>query len=282
MLGRAETGTMTARSDLLIRAAAAAAVVALSATDRAAAGPPFATDDPEPIPYQNFEFYTLTTGSAVRGDTSGVGPAWEFNYGIVPNGQVHIIAPMAFDAPTGGAAQFGYGDTELGFKYRLIDEDKNGVQPMIGVYPFLELPTGDASRGLSAGNLRAYFPVWIQKSFGDWTTYGGGGPWINHGDDTLNRDYWYFGWLLQRQVTKQLAIGAEIFHQTATVVFGGVDSGKATTGFNVGAIYDFDDHHHLLVSVGSGLQNASQTNLFSWYLGYQITGPLALLAEGRL
>jgi hypothetical protein len=57
-------------------------------------------------------------------------------------------------------------------------------------------------------------------------------------------------------------------------MFGGNDTGKATTGFNIGAIYDFDEHHHLLVSIGAGLQNASQTNLFSWYLGYQITGPL--------
>ena len=89
----------------------------------------------------------------------------------------------------------------------------------------------------------------------------------------LNRDYWFFGWLLQRQVTKQLAIGGEIFHQTATVVFGGIDSGAATTGFNIGAIYDFDEHNHLLASAGAGLQNASATNLFSWYIGYQITGP---------
>ena len=211
-----------------------------------------------------------------HGDTrrhSGVGPAWEFNYGLVPNGQVHIIAPLAFDSPAGGRSQFGYGDTELGFKYRFIDEDKNGSRPMIGVYPLVELPTGNASLGLGAGNMRAYFPLWIQKSFGDWTTYGGGGYWINHGDDTLNRDYWFFGWLLQRQVTKQLAIGGEIFHQTATVVFGGIDSGAATTGFNIGAIYDFDEHNHLLASAGAGLQNASATNLFSWYIGYQITGP---------
>ena len=84
-----------------------------------------------------------------------------------------------------------------------------------------------------------------------------------------------FGWLLQRQVTTQLAIGAEIFHQTATVAFGATNSvfTKPTTGFNFGAIYDFDQHNHLLVSVGAGLQNAPDTNLFSWYVGYQMTGP---------
>jgi hypothetical protein len=35
--------------------------------------------------------------------------------------------------------------------------------------------------------------------------------WINHGDDTANRDYWFFGWLLQRQVTKQLQSAAKYF-----------------------------------------------------------------------
>ncbi len=266
---------MAARVNVLLGVAAIAAALAVLAPGRASAGPPFVTDDPEPVPYQHFEFYTFSVGTAVRGDTAGEAPAWEFNYGLVPNGQVHIIAPLAFDSPAGSPAQSGYGDTELGFKYRFIDEDKNGARPMVGVYPLVELPSGDESRALGAGYIRAYFPLWIQKSFGDWTTYGGGGYWINQGDDTVNRDYWFFGWLLQRQVTKQLAIGGEIFHQTATLAFGATDSAftRPTTGFNIGAVYDFDDHNHLLVSAGAGLQNAPTTNLFSWYLGYQITGP---------
>jgi hypothetical protein len=264
-----------ARPGVCIRLAVSVALLAAFPATQTMAGPPFMTDDPEPVPYQHFEFYTLSLGTAVRGDTSGVGPAWEFNYGLVPNGQIHIIAPLSFDNPAGGPSHFGYGDTELGFKYRFVDEDKGGSRPMIGVYPFIEVPTGNERLGLGAGYTRAYFPVWIQKSFGDWTTYGGGGYWINHGDGTADRDYWYLGWLLQRQVTKQLAIGAELFHQTATVAFGSVDSAatRPTTGFNIGAIYNFDDHHHLLVSAGTGLQNAPNTNLFSWYLGYQITGP---------
>jgi len=206
---------MTPQSSIPFRPAVLAAAVALLSPSRAVAGPPFVTDDPEPVAYGHYEFYTLSTGTAVRGDTAGVAPAWEFNYGIIPNGQIHIIVPLAFDAPAGGPSQFGLGDTELGLKYRFIDEDKNGSRPMVGVYPLIELPSGNESLGLGAGNMRAYLPLWVQRSFGDWTTYGGGGYWINHGDGTLNRDYWFFGWLLQQQVTKQLAIGGEIFHQTA-------------------------------------------------------------------
>jgi hypothetical protein len=42
-------------------------------------------------------------------------------------------------------------------------------------------------------------------------------------------------------------------------------------GFNVVAIYGFDEHNHLLMSAGRGLRNASDTNRFSWYIAYQIT-----------
>jgi hypothetical protein len=253
---------------------AAATLLAVAAGKEANAGPPYVTDDPEPVEYQHFEFYTLYNGTMVRGDTSGTAPGLELNYGLIPNGQIHIIAPFTFDAPAGTASVAGYGDTELGFKYQFIDEDPHGSMPMVGVYPLVELPSGNERLALGAGYVRAYFPVWIQKSFGDWTTYGGGGYWINHGDGTANHDYWYAGWVLQRQVTQQLAIGGEIFHQTATVSFGNTDPlfTRPTTGFNIGAVYDADEHNHILASVGTGLQNASTTNLFSWYLAYQRTG----------
>jgi hypothetical protein len=114
--------------------------------------------------------------------------------------------------------------------------------------------------------MRAYLPIWAQKSFGDWTTYGGGGYWINHGGGTIDKDYWFFGWLLQKKVTDRLTIGGELFHQTAATMLG-----RDSTGFNIGAVYDFDDYNHLLLSAGRGLQNLPNTNLFSWYIAYQIT-----------
>jgi subtilisin family serine protease len=248
-------------------AAAAAVWVAVLIPGSANAGPPFRTDDPEPVDYMHYEFYTpFFTGTHVRGDTSGVGPAFELNYGLIPNGQLHIVAPLAFDSPAGGAKQFGYGDTELGFKYRFIQEDEKGVRPQVGVFPFLELTTGNESQGLGAGHLRVYLPLWVQKSFGDWTTYGGGGYWINHGNDTDDKDFWFFGWLLQRKITDKLTLGGEIFHQTADTI-----NGKDSTGFNIGGFYNIDEHNHILFSAGRGFQNASESNLYSWYIAYQIT-----------
>ena len=94
--------------------------------------------------------------------------------------------------------------------------------------------------------------------------YGGGGYWINPG--TGKRGYWFVGWLLQRQVTVRLAIGGELFHQTADML-----EGKDSSGFNLGGIYDFTEHHHLLFSAGRDLQNAQAANDFSYYLAVQWT-----------
>ena len=234
----------------------------------AIAGAPFRTDDPQTVGLGHYEFYTFSTGIVVSGHTSGFLPAFEFNYGLIPDGQFHIVTPVAFESVSGGSTSFGYGDTELGFKYRFVNEDKNGWIPQIGSQPLLEVPTGDESRGLGAGHVRAFLPIWVQKGFGEWTTYGGGGYWINRAVSTQDQDYWFFGWVLQRKITDKLSFGGEIFHQTANKI-----GGKDSTGLNFGALYDIDDHKHILVSVGRGIQNASETNRFSWYVAYQITGP---------
>jgi hypothetical protein len=243
---------------------------ALAAT-AAIAGPPFRTDDPEPVGYQNFEFYTFTAATRVTGDTAGVGPAFEFNYGPTEDLQLHLVAPFAFDSPSGEPDHFGYSDTEIGAKYRFIQEDEKGWRPMVGIFPLVELPTGNEEKGLGSGYTRFFLPVWLQKSFGNWTTYGGGGYWLNKHHSTGDKNYWFMGWLLQNQVTDKLVIGAEIFHQTADSV-----DGKPNSGFNVGSVYDFNEHHHLLLSLGRGVHHASDTNRLSWYVGYQITGSIHL------
>jgi hypothetical protein len=128
------------------------------------------------------------------------------------------------------------------------------------------LPTGAQSRELGSGHVSQFLPVWAQKSFGDWTTYGGGGYWINHGDGSDDKNYWFFGWLLQRKITDKLTLGGEIFHQTATKI-----GGKDSTAFNVGGFYDIDEHNHILFSAGRAIQKATENNLLSWYIAYQIT-----------
>ena len=249
----------------------------------ASAGPPFRTDDSVPVEFGHYELYTAAIGTHVKGDTSGGLPNVELTYGLIPNGQLQIGGQVAFDSPAGERTQFGYGDTELSFKYRFIEEQTNGFMPQVAIFPAIVFPTGDQRRGLGAGHISVFLPVWLQKSFGEWTTYGGGGYWVNQDEKTGDRNFWFFGWLLQRKVTEKLTLAAEIFHQTAdksgSSESSGFDldgsavtlGGGASTGFSLGGSYDFDEHNHLLFSGGTGLQNASQTNLGSWYLGWEIT-----------
>jgi hypothetical protein len=128
----------------------------------------------------------------------------------------------------------------------------------------MEVPTGDKGKGLGNGDPQFFIPLWIQKSWGPWTTYGGGGYWINPG--TGNRDYGFVGWEIQRDITKQFTLGAEIFHQTASTV-----GGDSHTGFNIGTIINITDNHHILFSSGRDIDGS---NRFSFYVAYQLTfGP---------
>ena len=79
-----------------------------------AGGPPFLTDDPEPVDYQHGEAYLFTLGEHFRGGYAIEGPAGELNYGVLPDTQLHLIVPMS--TVGGGAAPTvsGLGDTEIG------------------------------------------------------------------------------------------------------------------------------------------------------------------------
>jgi hypothetical protein len=238
----------------------------------AVAGPPFVTDDPEPVDFQHFEINTATLGARTQGGRAGSAPGIDINYGILADTQFHIGLAGPWQASDGKAFQFGYGDTEFGLKYRFVPEDVAHWRPQVAIYPTIDLPTGDAQRGLGAGHTRLFLPLWVQKSIGDWQTYGGGGYWINRYDDS--RNYWFAGWTLLRKFSDQWTIGGEIFHQTADLriepaLVGNGLSSRPSTGFNLGGFYTIDQNWRIIFSAGRGLQNAAVTNQFSYYIGCQ-------------
>ena len=238
------------------------AVVLLAASLTVWAGPPFRTDDPEAVEYQHAEFYVFYQQTLAADGRTGVVPAFEFNYGVYEKIQLHLVAPVAFSTPSGQDTTRGYGDTELGVKWQFNEETE--TIPMIGIFPLVEIPTGNSDKGLGNGHTQVFIPLWLQKHWGDFQTYGGGGYWINNGPD--NRNYWFLGWQAQYQFSDHITLGAEVFHTTGQVVGQG-----SSTGFNVGGYYNFDEHNHLLFSAGKGLQNSAETNRVSSYLGYQYT-----------
>jgi len=204
-------------------------------------GPPFQTDDPEPIDFRHYEFYTFASSDGTPVETDAVGPAIEFNWGALPNVHLHIIIPAAAIynpsfAPAGaGAKAFGLGDIETGIKYRFVQETKH--RPMIGTFTMFELPTGDAARGLGVGKLWFKVPIWVQKSFGPWTTYGGGGITIVPADGY--RNFPFAGWLVQRDIGKKITLGTEVFFHGPEGI--ATAHTRPATMIDLGGYYKFRD-----------------------------------------
>jgi len=228
----------------------------------ASAGPPFLTDDPEPVEFKHWEAYLFSTVDATPKQTDATGPAFEFNMGALPNLQVHLVIPLAFASPTDAPGAYGLGDIEFGVKYRFIQETDH--LPMVGVFPTVESPTGDSDRGL--GNSRSWWrlPLWLQKSWGAWTTYGGGGYVINPAPN--QRNYYFGGWLLQRDFGAKLTLGGEIFVQGKSS-----DDAVSFAVFNLGGYFKITQNFQLLFSGGHTLAGNRHT---VGYLGLYWTGGL--------
>ena len=229
----------------------------------AIAGPPFVTDDPEPVDFQHIEVNIAAIGLIQKSGAASPAPMVDANWGAAPDVQLHAGFGLAY-AEKAGAVRAGYGDTELGIKYRFIHQDEEGWQPEVSFYPNIELPTGDARRGLGAGHVQTLLPIWVQKDWGDWSSYGGGGFWDNQ--QGADRNYWFAGWVLLRKVTDDLQLGGELYRQTAPAI-----DEQGTTGFNFGGTWDLSETGHILFSFGRGLDHAETNDRFSFYLGYQIT-----------
>ena len=213
-------------------------------------GPPFLTDDPQTVAFRHYEFYAFSTLDRSPDGYGVAVPAFEFNIGAASNLQLHVVAPLQLVVPTDGRNSYGAGDVEVGAKYRFVQE--KGLRPQVGIFPMLELPSGDAGRGLGNGQLWAKLPVWVQKSWGPWTSYGGGGYIVNHAPGM--RDHAFFGWQVQRELNKKLTLGAEWFNPGR-----GSIAGTNAQIANVGGFYNFNQNFSLLFTVGHTVGGEAHT-----------------------
>jgi len=258
------------------------------------AGPPFVTDDPEPVEARAWEINTALTGQRAKDGTAALLPVIDINYGLVSGLQLHLQPQAAFARTNAVAANtagtqhndpevdlkdrlpqpgesgsssntaYGLGDTEVGIKWRLTPESESGDDWMISVYPLAEIPTGNANRNLGAGASSFYLPIWFQRSFGKLTTFGGGGYWINRGAGSRNA--WAGGWAALYAFDDALQLGGEVFAKTADAI-----GQSGLVGFNLGGSYALDKEYAMLFSVGRGLGGTTPNDLVSAYVGLRIS-----------
>jgi hypothetical protein len=222
------------------------------------AGPPFKTDDPQPVDYLHWEFYVASVQQIGRHEIDATCPHFEVNYGVIPNMQLHVLLPFGY-VHTDAATHFGLSDAEIGIKYRFVEETES--HPQVGLFPLLELPTGDENKQLGTGKIQACIPIWIQKSWGKLTTYAGGGFWYNPGPQRKN---WVFtGWEVQYDFSSVVTLGGEFYYQTADA-----ENAESKGGFNLGGFINLNEYHHILFSFGSSV---SGPEAITGYIGYQLT-----------
>jgi hypothetical protein len=224
------------------------------------AGPPYLTDDPEPTDTGHFENYLYLEGTRAAGAFDTPGAGFEINYGAWPDVQLTGSAPLNPNPGPGGMG-IVWAPLGGGIKYRFLEEDTEGWRPQAAIFPQISIPVGSAARGSPVSEL---LPLWLQKSFGPWTTFGGGGFVNNPGAG--NRGYTVYGCALQRDVTKTLQLGAEIFGQTRSAA-----GFAASTAVGLAALYDFSDRWHLVGSVNTGIVNAHEADRFSYNLALKWT-----------
>jgi len=233
-------------------------VLILLFCNKSMAGPPFNTDDPQPVDFRHWEYYVSSISTFQPGVWTGTSPHFEVNYGLVRNVQVHLLMPINYSYIKGQETSFGYADTELGVKYCFVQETDH--RPQIGTFPIFEVPTVKNSE-FSNGKMKVFLPIWIQKSWGHLTTYGGAGYWINPGEG--NKNYLFSGWELQYDFSKVIMLGGELYLHTADTT-----DGQTVTGFNIGGSLNASDKIHFIFSVGHSLVHDDFT---SSYLGLLLT-----------
>lgn len=202
------------------------------------------------MPYGQWELYLYSTVDHANFATTLQVPAIETDIGIAPNLGLHFVIPYTFYLPQQaylpqrGVRAAGFGDMELGFKYRFINSSNHRMD--VAFAPIFEMPTGDPTRFLGNGRFWMQLPLWLEKKWGPWSSYGGGGYTIN--PSPRMRNYPFAGWVGQRELNKKITLGAELFWQGRSRI-----NGKSFTIFDTGGYYYFKKDFGLLFSAGHSI-----------------------------
>lgn len=192
-------------------------------------GPPMLIDDARVADYKEWELNTSFLIS-VTDHVQVATPHLDLNYGLLPNLQLKIEAPLWLDFKKGQSVDVEVGDVIAGVKYRFMDEEKSFVSmatfPQYTIY----------------GEKGFLLPVFVEKTYGKYLIGVGVGHFF--GDHNLNRTE--VGGLLGYKPNEKLDLMMEYFYVKNH--FGDYGS----NGFvNMGFRQDLTDKFVLLASFGT-------------------------------
>lgn len=171
----------------------------------AVAGPPYVADDPDPTDTGHWEIYVFGSADGSHSEWGGAA-GLDINYGAVEDVQLTATLPIDFSrevSSNGARTRSGAGNLELGVKYRLLHQEREGID--LAIFPRLIVPT--ARRSFGTGRAQLLLPVWGQRDFGRWSVFGGGGYMLNPGAG--NRDFLQSAVAVTRTLTEDISLGVD-------------------------------------------------------------------------
>jgi len=144
------------------------------------------------------------------------------NYGLTSRLEFDLNAPflhITYSKASGIPNPSGFGDTQLGLKYRFHDEKTSSALPAMAVAFYVEYPTGSKRNQLGSGMVDYYLYGVAQKGFTEKTVGRLNGGIVFAGntstglvgvETTRGRVYTGNGSLV-RSFTPRLSLGAELF-----------------------------------------------------------------------
>lgn len=227
-------------------------LVSLTLLPLSALASPFLTDDATTTPFKEWEFELNSTLVFAKDDADEKSLGLEARYGFLT--RVDVFLELGYDHVSGNdkaPSLHGIGDSEIGFKYRFLDECTLG--PKMAIAPRVGIPIGNHQ----VGNGRPWFelPLWIEKNWWRISTSGGGGVVFNDADEAKN--FLFAGWKARMQFTEDLNAGLEIFYQGKD----SIDNGDIAL-INFGSTYKLNDAFYFQFGLGHSIHGQDQTIVY--------------------
>lgn len=223
----------------------------------AQAGPPLTIEDPEILDPGQWEIIVASTLEKRESGKTYELPLLDVSYGVSENIQVAFVAPRIVSDPKGESKRSDFGISEIGIKWRFYNE--NNLQIAFAPLYEFNLRDGAVDRGIVDDANAWTVPLTFQYDWNDWTFLADVGYTIARGDE----DGLAYGFAVSRPVSERTALMASIYGEPDTSFD---DHGLA---IRLGLDHQISDDFHLLVGVGTGLQNEEDDLDVDVYIGLQ-------------
>lgn len=222
--------------------------------------PPLITDDPGTPGNGHWEINLGVSTEKRPGERLSELPLIDVNYGIGDRLQLKYEVPYLRLSESGAATESGFGNSDIGVKWRFLDGGEHGLS--VSIYPQLEFNNPGSSaddRGLAEHGTAFVLPFQFEREAGPVTLV-----WQVGREFRSSGDAWIYGISAGHRFTESIEIAVEL-------------AGNATTKFdrtaltaNVGVAIDFSERTSLLFSFGRELHNHDEPRAsFIGYIGVQ-------------